>query len=512
MGKEDFLISGVSFCFILRDRLSAALEDVFVEKLKVHPHALVRLYPSLRRAAIEVQDAFEQKLAREIAASGITSEPHESRPQLLPASYSFSDIFGCASITVDTSALGYGPRKGAGNGVLHLNKVPPSSLALVHGQSTKESKIHEGKEADPGEKSGLIAGIHCCRDRYLQETAARMAAPILLMFPELDGFTSAVPSKRDLALLLTVIRTELITVLVEGDLSLLRVLSKEVVKVIRLLLVKIEGLLSHHNDVARINIIVNNSSSVSIGGSSSSSPLASGVCSRNAAQELNHQIAVLLFSFMDSLRALPVEALKGAQELQGRGAAAAALQTRSAAANEAFKADSLSEMKAGVEGAVKVLESLLTSSLLLTNVSTISRYVNELLGGILINETTSASATALCFLPAPSYCSSDTTALKLCSRPMRALVAAFPLIIGSHVMNLPADNALTTATAEECCLRLLASVISACSLLRPLSDATKKRLLADLELAELLVGGLQPQLRSAFNETPSKLPVIEELK
>ena len=86
------------------------------------------------------------------------------------------------------------------------------------------------------------------------------------MFPEVEGFTSAVPSKRDIASFTAAIRLELVNVFVESDLGLLRLLSREVLRAVSLLLTKLEALVSSTADVFRIQF-------------------KEGTCTRNSQQE-----------------------------------------------------------------------------------------------------------------------------------------------------------------------------------------------------------------------------------
>ena len=59
------------------------------------------------------------------------------------------------------------------------------------------------------------------------------------MFPEVEGYTSAVPSKRDLQALFKAIQAELISAAVEGDGCLLKSGCREMQKAIHLVVAKV---------------------------------------------------------------------------------------------------------------------------------------------------------------------------------------------------------------------------------------------------------------------------------
>jgi hypothetical protein len=62
------------------------------------------------------------------------------------------------------------------------------------------------------------------------------------MFPEVEGYTAAVPSKRDLLTLVKAIQDEVVTVVLEGDRSLVKLVGREALKAVQLLLTKVENM------------------------------------------------------------------------------------------------------------------------------------------------------------------------------------------------------------------------------------------------------------------------------
>ena len=62
----------------------------------------------------------------------------------------------------------------------------------------------------------LVLALAPMKERYLASCLAKITSPINQMFPELEGYTAAVPSKRDVQELLKAINTELVAAAADG--------------------------------------------------------------------------------------------------------------------------------------------------------------------------------------------------------------------------------------------------------------------------------------------------------
>jgi hypothetical protein len=116
-----------------------------------------------------------------------------------------------------TGTLG-GHRRGLGNAVQLI--VAPADLA-----EDRASIVLQ-------QEHSLVSGLRPLRDKYLLAVLSRMSAPILQMFPELEGYTAAVPSKRDLQALVRAVQGEMVTALLEADAALVVLVCREFYKVI----------------------------------------------------------------------------------------------------------------------------------------------------------------------------------------------------------------------------------------------------------------------------------------
>eukprot|EP01041_Mallomonas_annulata_P014721 gene14721-31295_t len=176
---------------------------------------------------------------------------------------------------------------GGGNGGGSANPMADHTGSSSTGSSTGSGV--DGHEAD----TALVLGLKPIRDRYLGQLLTRMTNP---MFPEVEGFMAAVPSKRDLQLLLGVVQTELLIVVVESENSLLKAVCREVLKAVQLLLTKAEGMIRTGVDAKKITATQN--------------------FVRTSQQEHNGQLVMLLSQLHDALVKMPQLVIKSAQETQ----------------------------------------------------------------------------------------------------------------------------------------------------------------------------------------------------
>lgn len=296
------------------------------------------------------------------------------------------------------------------------------------------------------------------------------------MFPEVEGFTSAVPSKRDLASFLSAIRVELVTVFIESDLGLLRLLSREVLRAVNLLLTKLEGLVSSTAEVFRMQF-------------------KDGVCLRNSQQEHNFLITTLMIGLCDSLQLLPIEVLKQAQESLGE-------PRRSVSAQEAFKSEALDIMKAGAaDASIAIIQRNLCEVVMMPMVNAVTHFTKECLLTLVTNDPLPPTG----IKKANSGFSSN-----LCSSTIRNLECIFPAVIKTHVQSLSSSKA-TEEALREISVRLLAHFVSIAAMIRPFTESLRSTILADIGVIEQLAK-CSESIAKCLDDPNTGNPAVRELK
>ena len=296
------------------------------------------------------------------------------------------------------------------------------------------------------------------------------------MFPEVEGFTSAVPSKRDISSFTAAIRLELVHVFLESDLGLLRLLSREVLRAVSLLMTKLEGLVSSTAEVFRIQF-------------------KEGTCIRNSQQENNFLIAVLLIGLCDSLQILPIEVLKQAQESGGE-------PRRSVTAQEAFKAEALDIMRAGAtDSSIAAIQRNLCEVVMMPTVNAVSHFTKECLITLITNDP----------LPSTGFKRSGVgVGSTSCSPTIRGLELIFPAVVKAHIQSLP-QSKIAEDVMEEVCLRLITHFVSIASMVRPFSESVRASALADIAVVEALVK-CSANVAKQLENTNCANPVTRELR
>ncbi len=92
------------------------------------------------------------------------------------------------------------------------------------------------------ERTALVDALASLRDLYLGESLQTLCRPIEQMFPTVEGYQAAVPSKHDLQALFKVMQAELVGGLAEGGPLLLPHLVRGVVKAVHLFCTKVEAM------------------------------------------------------------------------------------------------------------------------------------------------------------------------------------------------------------------------------------------------------------------------------
>eukprot|EP01035_Chromulina_nebulosa_P018305 gene18305-23990_t len=186
----DYLSSG-RLLDLYWDRIVDQLNDITYQKVKKQPIAASRVYPSIRKAVSDIVHLIQASTVKESARDGIEISTNRSQ--------SSSSVFG--SLTYD-----FDDQISLGGFNLTTTVTNKSSIPLSTNTNQSDGPI---------DLIGLLAGFKPFRDRFLLGSLSRMNSPILQMFPEMDGYTAAIPSKRDLQLLIKAIQSELSIVIIE---------------------------------------------------------------------------------------------------------------------------------------------------------------------------------------------------------------------------------------------------------------------------------------------------------
>ena len=448
------------------ERLSVSLQELASEKIKAQPVAVARIYPCLRKAAVETLKSLEllstRDKNRDLSAVSMTSPGTDFGSNGSSTGGSGqelgSGVFGNTLWTPSelvAGAIGIS-NKGAG---LRKGKARAMEIGRVGLGSDRNSMLGSKGNDDPIESHGLITGLRSMRDRYLLAALGRMTTPVHQMFPEMAGYEGAVPSKRDLQALFKAIQSELVSASVEGDLTLLKTTCKEMQKSIHLVVTKVEGMTMTGLDSKKMS--------------------AQNSFAKTHQQEHNCQLVILLSQLKESLEKLPTSVVKEAMDTPGSSLAAAV--TAAAAAN----VDSLNpgqsphevmydDLSESIKGAVSYVEDLAVKQLLYPLVDSMTAYIRSVLTGLLKEGITSNPMVAV---------SDDDVE---CSLAAQTIVQQVPEMLKSHLLSLPKSQAVVAAT-EEFCLRVLASYISVAALVRPVNEMSRMRTAKDMAAIEAVV-------------------------
>jgi hypothetical protein len=96
-----------------------------------------------------------------------------------------------------------------------------SSFLESKGEQEQEQREGQGEEeiVENDVTTSLLSALAPMRDRYLTVSLNKMNEPVLQMFSESEGYSAAIPSRRDLQTLVKVIQDELASVVIERSLS-----------------------------------------------------------------------------------------------------------------------------------------------------------------------------------------------------------------------------------------------------------------------------------------------------
>lgn len=504
-------------------RLSFALQDVSFEKVKEYPAITNRAYLCLRKSLSEILQSIEywneEESQRNLGPAmkfmkALTSANDPSwKKNILSDDGSeerYSGMFGSLTWTNDDILNSSYVTK-----LLSKNK---SSLLMNRSVNRERSSTSADDKKEGNKKSSeegitkdsiklntdhpLVAGLKPFHDRYLLSVLERMNVPITQMFPELEGYTSAVPSKRDLQTFIKAITNEFITIIVESDDRIIYSICHEFLKVNKLMLSKIQDLVIHNQESRKVGTINSTGGTSNISTSGAAAPS----FQRNNAQEQNLQLFVLLLQLKESLEKIPTQIMKYLDENalltvpQMKGSSEEKVKSSS---KEHFLTHStiMKEIQKTMTIAVFQIYELTVREILSPIIETISDYVLTTLlplqkeSILYLNKSTPSSAAAV---------NLD------CSLAVQNLLRQLPSLLKTYLFILPKNytTILIEYAMEEIAMRVIQSYLSIACLSRPFSEITKMKIAKDLSSLEECLSTF-----CAFN-SPSiqKSAILEEYR
>jgi hypothetical protein len=533
-------------------RLSAGLGEVLSAKLRAHPTAALRLFPSLRKACTEVEAsvAHQTTVASEgerrvmdggglmsigsgVGLGGDGPGPGAS-VSLFGAAAWCAGAGGMVGGLGQLGSLGGLPRgSGSAHGSRTTEPTPSQSSALAL-QALQASRLDAHRRPalglDPGPGTSSLATTSASSQaggtsastrrsladcltglssRFLAAALGRMQSPVLQMFPAVDGYTATVPSRQDVQTATKAIHAELVLAAVEADAGLMVSLSQECLRVARLLLSKAQKIALTGPESARLT--------------------AQDDYTRSPAQEHNASIVALLLHVRDAFERLPTQVLEAAETVPGSavgragsigsgiGMGIGSVEDRVVGANGGSSGAS-----AGVDGGagsgLAVLGPNLTSRMaVLATLQALSASVTSQVDGLLTSKLLArivdyTSAHACDILAgmadegiaaqhnpgspvrggsgARGSAPTDADGLNVaCSQAVETLCKGTPLIVERHFQALPRSPLVATAIGELC-NRVLAAYISAAALVRPVTEASRLRCAKDMAALEVVLASL----------------------
>ena len=460
------------------ERLKDSLQEMATEKIKTQPIASNRIYPYLHRAAVEIVENLAVLSVRDLHRDA-------------------QGVVGIAALSASQVASAIGASSGAGlaqdGGMFGSLYLPQDELlGLIgvtkrrnrnkerDGDRTRDRSGRSSGEALQGPEQGLVKGLGPMRDRYLVGCFHRIMHPITQMFPEMEGYTAAVPSKRDLLALTKAMQTELVNAAVESEVGLIRSVCREAHKAVQLMATKVEGMIINNPEAQRISPANN--------------------FAKTASQEHNVLLVNLLAQLKEALEKMPLQVLKAAQEAPGSSLSASlmaggedlALEVTSQASAESTLDGVLAELNGLASASAVTVEELTSRQLLAPMVGLLSTYIKSVLFA-LPKEGVQALG-------------SSKNAEVECSRAVQTVVKQVPELIKLHLACLP-KSPLVVEAAEELCLRVMHAYISTASLVRPVTEASRMRTAKDMSALEVMVSTHAPGVN--LRET---CPVVQEFK
>mmetsp|Transcript_1585 Transcript_1585/g.2025 ORF Transcript_1585/g.2025 Transcript_1585/m.2025 type:complete len:598 (-) Transcript_1585:208-2001(-) len=424
--------------------------------------ALADLYPFLRRAFLQLANRLEHSTEGDRKALQLAS-----LTEIQPSAKDAEDLFG-------EGACGL---LGGGDFVLHdllemtstesahadiqspwntPPEAPPSILGSQRTASTQSSP-----EGHPKIREALLESVGPLRDRFLAESLAKLTNPVEQMFPEMEGFGSAVPSRHDLAFIVRACHTELQRAAPEiggGEATLAPALAKGISKAVTLIAHKVEAMA--YTDPTSFTIT------------------AASLAKEPTSERLHHiQLLNLLSRLRQDIRNLPLPSPLQEPYSQDAADALAPEQVQGI----------LTEVEATFQTALTALDNVALDVLIEPYFAGVSKHLESLLSEVHkehFGETAGVN-------PGASECSSY----------MANFQDSLQTFLRVHAGQFP-DATFTRMGVARLCQRLVFSLVSHLALVRPLGEQGRLALARDLAFFEGALGTLTKvaELGTAYTE------------
>ena len=536
-------------------RLSSRLADCMADKSRVNPTVSLKLYPYLRVAAQSLLSAVSSP-GNDYDGSGEGSERSEAAFEYAGESKASRNSSSASERTTAPTgvfgAMNSGASSFGAGSYLSVSATLGSFPAIKSTGSSSAFGINSGTEMSPAAPSPgsgttlpltvgvgdapLVDGFRPLLEKYLSASYTKMSTPVQQMFPQLEGYTAAVPSKRDVQELMKAVSTELSASVADGGLSLLRVVCVEANKSVHLILSNIKNMvILPSNDHTLLEISSSHRAGKSKLGKGAHDGVGEGhgtggggatsLFSRSANQEYNLQLLMLLAQLRENLVSLPQLVGIASSSGSSSSAAAASLGVVSSAKleNEVYELV--------VQPACGLIDEVATTQLVSTIIECTTRYARKRLFELPLERSgpTSGGATR-----GEDMNDTDEAVLVGCSNAMASLQRELPSLLETFVTSLPFGDSFsktsradtparrqarglfpsTTIAIEQFFLHLMSAYISAAALVRPVDEAWRLRTARDLSALEHALAryGGDDMLSSLNMGKPDECPVYQEFR
>eukprot|EP00604_Paraphysomonas_vestita_P002961 CAMPEP_0174820938 /NCGR_PEP_ID=MMETSP1107-20130205/5099_1 /TAXON_ID=36770 /ORGANISM="Paraphysomonas vestita, Strain GFlagA" /LENGTH=344 /DNA_ID=CAMNT_0016037261 /DNA_START=11 /DNA_END=1042 /DNA_ORIENTATION=- len=293
-----------------------------------------------------------------------------------------------------------------------------------------------------------------------------MNDPVLQMFNESEGYSAAVPSKRDLQTLVKVIQDEITSVVIEGDRGLVKIIGKEATKTIQLLLTKVENMSSNGPDSIRITFH-------------------NGQFNRTNLQEHNKQLVVLLYQLQEILDKMVGLIVKATRDSPG-----IALISNLSTIKQSQNIDQATFMESVLKLELSTFYETsqkrshdLALQLLTPLVNSLVDYFKDILMGLLKEGTVAPTPLTPNKSSSQSQSQSSTSS---CSRAVETFLNQFPLALETFLLSLPRTSAVISIT-QSLIARVLFSFTSIACHRKPLNEQSRLLTAGEISSIDMMI-------------------------
>lgn len=534
MKNNDLLANG-KLLELFWERLS--LQDISNQKVKSQPIASSRLYPLLRKATIDIvmhmkAVAIQDSNRDHIGFISSTQEDKWMEGISLSNTLTSSNTFTSNSTPIFGSLSWQNqdiiPSLGLTNAhYRECNKTSNNILTISKLMKTKPLKssniiLVKSNEMNEEESSGLLLGLKAFCDRYLLGALSRMNFPIYQMFPETEGYTAAIPSKRDLQTLVKAIESELVNAALEGDLILVKQVGREALKAIQLMITKVEDMILTSQDVKKISFATISSNTTIPSSPGTPSPNSNEVSyNRNHDQEHNYQLVVLLCHLKETIankigmnvHKVVTSDTSGASTYHGIGSSSTSSSSSLVSSMNPLSSTLTTNTVAVAVAVVDTNESyqynlqrevdlLLFPCLKMIDI-VIMRHILTQSIDVIMNYTTCILST----IPKEIHLNTQDQSQSQ-SRAIQILHYQLPQLTLAFFQYLP-KNSHANKVIQELCLRLMHVYIIIASTIRPVTESSRLRVAQDMSTLDNIIISMGFSMTSIES---SVCPVIQEFK